>query len=135
MLKLYPEDALQLLENMTSNSYRAHERSPPPKQLTSAETSQFSEFSSKITKQLEQLSRQVSTMALSNKEAQVKAVNSVLWNYKLCGEAHPMNQCPVVDQEKRLSEKVSYIANQGRRQHNHYSNTYNLSWRNHPNFP
>ena len=39
LLKLYPEDALQLLENMTSNSNRAHERSPPRKQLASAETS------------------------------------------------------------------------------------------------
>ena len=85
-----------------------------PKQLASAETSQILEFSSRITRQLEQLSKQVSTMALNNKEAQVKVVNSVLWNCKLCGEDHPTNQCPVVDQDEQPREDVNYIANQGR---------------------
>ncbi|WRX13588.1 Integrase [Theobroma cacao] len=46
----------------------------------------------------------------------------------MCGDGHSYDRCPY------NSESVQFVGNFNRQQNNPYSNTYNLGWKNHPNF-
>ncbi|PIN26423.1 DNA-directed DNA polymerase [Handroanthus impetiginosus] len=45
-----------------------------------------------------------------------------------CGESHPSDQCP------HSIESIQFVSNAPKPQNNPYCNTYNLGWRQHPNF-
>ncbi|CAL1379046.1 unnamed protein product [Linum trigynum] len=46
---------------------------------------------------------------------------------------HMISECQLMKEASTPEEQVSFIANA--RNNNPYSNTYNLEWQNHPNFP
>ncbi|XP_070010031.1 uncharacterized protein [Nicotiana sylvestris] len=66
------------------------------------------------------------TMIINKQQAQ--PVQQVQIFREVCGEGHMSNLCPT------NLESVYFVGNENRGQKNHYGDTYNPNWRNHPNF-
>ncbi|XP_031247321.1 uncharacterized protein LOC116105038 [Pistacia vera] len=116
-----PEAAKQLISNMAANSQQFGTRhDAPPKRVNKVSTSS-------IEQQLSNLTSLVRQLAVGNAQ-QVKACG-------ICSTmGHQTDMCPTLQEEG--TEQVNVAGNfpGPPRQHDPYSNTYNLGWRDHPNF-
>ncbi|XP_027120640.1 uncharacterized protein [Coffea arabica] len=114
------EEAQQLIEEMVANNYQwANERDNTRRTASMLEVDTLNMLSAKIDNVVEMLNRQVGS---SSNQGVVVAYCT---NY---GGDHDDSVCS-------SSEQVQYLNNYNRPpQNNLYSNTYNLGWRNHPNF-
>ncbi|XP_031270531.1 uncharacterized protein LOC116128914 [Pistacia vera] len=115
------EAAKQLISNMAANFQQFGTRHDAP-------TKKVNEVStSSIEQQLFDLTSLVRQLAVGNAQ-QVKACG-------ICSTmGHQMDMCPTLQEEG--TEQVNTVENFSGppRQHDPYSNTYNLGWRDHPNF-
>ncbi|XP_017976463.1 PREDICTED: uncharacterized protein LOC108661979 [Theobroma cacao] len=115
-------DAYNLLEEMASNNYQwPSERSCSRKATGAYEIDALGNLIAQVAAQVAALSKKFDTL-------RVHAVQNSLIVCEMCGDGHSYDQCPY------NFESVQCVGNFNRQQNNLYSNTYNLGWRNHPNF-
>ncbi|XP_019235474.1 PREDICTED: uncharacterized protein LOC109215817 [Nicotiana attenuata] len=80
--------------------------------------------------EIARLANQMNKVAMHHAQ-QMQHVQQMSACYELCGEGHTRDICTV------NPESIYYVGQQARgsmNQHAQYGNTYNLNWRNHPNF-
>ncbi|XP_009771790.1 uncharacterized protein [Nicotiana sylvestris] len=83
---------------------------------------------SALSAQISTLTNQVNQMTMIINKQQAQSVKQVQIFSEVCGEGHVSNLCP------SNPESVYFVGNANRGQTNQYGDTYNLNWRNHPNF-
>ncbi|XP_062080901.1 uncharacterized protein LOC133785699 [Humulus lupulus] len=83
---------------------------------------------SMLTAQVAALTKQLQKTTLPSQAMQVQNL------CELCGTTHPPNQCPALDMNNMPMEEVQAIGNYQRQPNNPNSMSYNLGWKNHPNF-
>ncbi|KAI4332189.1 hypothetical protein L6164_017119 [Bauhinia variegata] len=124
-----PEQAWNLLEMMANNDYqRQGERVVAKKGIMEVDTLNALLAQNKImTQQLANLSKKVESLNIS-----VVSFPSISCDF--CGGNHSSGECPENMFDQSSQEQVNYLGNPPRPQNDPFSNTYNLGWRNHPNF-
>nr|XP_009804304.1 PREDICTED: uncharacterized protein LOC104249561 [Nicotiana sylvestris] len=76
------------------------------------------------------LANQMTRMTMQQPQT-MQHVQQMTICYELCGNSHMSDMCPT------NPESIYYVGQQNRdppNQHTQYENSYNLNWRNHPNF-
>ena len=136
LINQYPEDAFEILEDITSNNCRAYDRTSSKKVAGLYEVDPFTSFSAKMVSQLEALTKKLDSLSVGTQQPvqHVQQVQNVSIFCDMCGEGHPTQQCPLIYHNATQSNTVNYVGNPNSQQNNPYSNTYNSGWRNHPNF-
>ncbi|KAF7808358.1 uncharacterized protein G2W53_035101 [Senna tora] len=112
--------AYTLLETMSSNNHQWHSDRHVHGRVAGV---QDSDMFASLSSQIVVLTKKVKSLGI---QGAVKIVSPFVQACENCGEIHTSEQWPLV------LESVQYLAN--RNANNPYSNTYNLGWRNHPNF-
>ena len=119
-----PEAAHELIEEMAMNNYQWQStRSRPVKPVGIHSVDPMTVLAA----QLEVLSKKIDGFSITNQQSSVLHCD-------ICGGPHMSQVCQVLATEEDQKELVDYLVNAPRQQGNPYSNTYNLGWRNHPNF-
>ncbi|KAL5568453.1 hypothetical protein UlMin_025028 [Ulmus minor] len=123
MSKTYNE-AYALLERMASNNYQwPTERVPAGRRVVGVhEVSEITSLTAQIASLVNTLNNQQATPHQS-----VNSVQGTGESCVLCNGNHRFESCP------SNPELVCYVGNMNRN-NNHFSNTYNPGWRQHPNF-
>ena len=82
------------------------------------------------------LTAQVATLTMQLGSMKVNAIQASPLSYEHSNDPHSTVSCPTTSPFETPSqlEQANFISNFDRQQHNSYSNTYNLGWRNHSNF-
>lgn len=70
---------------------------------------------------------------VSNGQGASSSSRTILFCEK-CGGGHETTECPIVISGVALVEQVDFVVGGQKNQGNPYKSTYNLGWRNHPNF-
>lgn len=121
-----PNEVEELYETMTANNALwPSEISTHKKHTGLHEVDVFSALSA----QMSALEKKVVDHLTTRGSA--KAVQTKFLVCGICGGAHNSGKCHMASQE---IEEVNYAQNYQRQQNNAFSNTYNLGWRNYPNF-
>lgn len=81
----------------------------------------------------EALAKQVNILVSERSERASSSPRQVM-NYESCGGGHNVMQCSILVSEVAPIEHVDYVNQEQKFQENPYGGTYNLRWRNHPNF-
>ncbi|KAL5571470.1 hypothetical protein UlMin_021067 [Ulmus minor] len=124
MSKTYNE-AYALLERMASNNYQwPTERVPAGRRIAGVhEVSEITSLTAQIASLVNTLNNQQATHHQSVNSVQGTGESCVLCNGTHRFESYPSNP-----------ESVCYVGNMNCNNNNHFSNTYNPGWRQHPNF-
>ena len=132
----YPEDAFEILEDITSNNCRAYDRSSSKKVAGVHEVDPLTSFSAQVVSQFEALNKKLESLSVDRQQPVQSAhqVQNIHVFCDMCGEGHPTQQCPLIYHDVAQSSSVNYVGNSSNQQNNPFSNTYNPGWRNHPNF-
>ena len=117
------EEAFELIESMASHNFQwSSERSVPPQNPGKYQLN----ASDGLAAQVEMLNRQMAQI-LSQRSSSVSAVQASQ-ACQICGQlGHQPEECSIYVTSQNTAE-VNYTQNQGA-----YSNSYNPSWRHHPN--
>ncbi|XP_073273284.1 uncharacterized protein [Primulina huaijiensis] len=127
LLRKYAEEGYELLEEMDASSY--HPQSERNNQRRSARVHQVSHFSPVAT-QLEALSREIDSV---NAGVTTMRLQEIFCDG--CGGEHFTKDCLTKNPNYVQNEApVNHVVIQNRPWNDPYSNTYNLGWRQHPNF-
>lgn len=119
-----PEEAYELLDEMASNNYQWSLDRMAPKRATGVD--KINVFSV-LAAQVVNLSNQ-----LGNMNVNVIQSTNVICDF--CAGNHASIDCQVRSPFAISTSKQTNFVSYFQRQNNPYSNTYNLGWRNHPNF-
>ncbi|XP_073152284.1 uncharacterized protein [Henckelia pumila] len=127
LLRKTPEEGYELLEEMASSSYQAHnERSIPRKTQGVHQVDSFTAISA----QLEVMNRKIDSLS---EGAAAMRIQEVFCD--TCGGEHFTKDCQTDNHfYVQGGAPVQQGGNQNRPRNNPYSNSYNPGWRNHPNF-
>ncbi|XP_016475891.1 uncharacterized protein LOC107797506 [Nicotiana tabacum] len=120
-----------LLNNFTANDNNWHEDGKPRRALKqkAAGVIELDDFSA-LREDIARLKNQMNKMTMHQAQ-QMQRVQQMSTCCEFCGEGHTSDICPV------NPESIYYVGQQARgpmNQNSQYSTTYNLNWRNHPNF-
>ncbi|XP_060183225.1 uncharacterized protein LOC132613198 [Lycium barbarum] len=83
-----------------------------------------------LSAQIDAMRTDLRKLAASQAPPQVHAVQQAIVFCDICGEGHNSDECPA------NPASIYFVGNAGKGQgnNNQYGNSYNLNWRNHPNF-
>ncbi|XP_039117905.1 uncharacterized protein LOC120253697 [Dioscorea cayenensis subsp. rotundata] len=137
-----PEEAETLIENMASNECHWSTRQKAPRAARLYEVNDTTALAAKVdtlTKsvmdnnalatKIEALTQKFDQFMLGSSSSP-KAVMSC----ETCGVGYATTQCPILVASLAPTESVEYVSRGPRGSGNAFGNTYNLGWKNHPNF-
>ncbi|XP_022872320.1 uncharacterized protein LOC111391352 [Olea europaea var. sylvestris] len=126
VMKLGVDEAYDLYEKIAKNqSMWPIDREAPRKTLGLHNVDAVTALTAQI---------EVLTMKMDNLSKSVNMVHQSPPACEGCGADHASTRCPLASTHFNQFEEVSYAQNFQRQQNNPFSNTYNPSWKNHPNF-
>ncbi|XP_017250868.2 uncharacterized protein LOC108221505 [Daucus carota subsp. sativus] len=94
----YPEDAFEILEDITLNNCRAYDRSSSKKVAGVHEVDPLTSFSAQVVSQFEALNKKLESLSVDRQQP-VQSAHQVLNIHvfcDMCGEGHPTQQCPLI---------------------------------------
>ncbi|KAL4361636.1 hypothetical protein GQ457_04G022710 [Hibiscus cannabinus] len=121
LLDKSPEEAFEILDRIANNDYQF----PTSRHRSGRRTSGKLELDANdsVSAQLSAIKNLLKNLQKPSDVREAKALNCVH-----CEGNHHATDCPV------MHEQARYLRNFNRNSNNHYSNTYNTGWRQHPNF-
>ncbi|XP_073154225.1 uncharacterized protein [Henckelia pumila] len=127
LLRKSPEDGYELIEEMTSSSYRPQsERSAARRPAGMHQVDAFT----LVVVYLEVMNKRIEELTIGHSAMRIQEV----W-CKKCGAEHFTKDCqtsnPSYQQEGGM---VNHVGNQNRPRNDPFANTYNPMWKQHPNF-
>ncbi|KAK8935601.1 hypothetical protein KSP39_PZI013849 [Platanthera zijinensis] len=133
LMNKYPEDAYEILEDLSSNNYHSFERQGSSSMGGAHQVDQLTSFAAQITAQFNSMNKRLDALTLHQNQVPMNPqVNSIV--------APPININPSLTVEELINnnEEVNYIGGQPRymnhNNHNAIPTHYNPDLRNHPNF-
>jgi hypothetical protein len=120
------DEATELIESMASHNFSwTNERAVHPNNQLQIQSSGQNALEAK----LESLTTQLAQLMIERNSQALVPVNQVSTACAICGkEGHSLMECTLSAPVEAMISEVNYAQNQGA-----YSQSYNPSWRNHPN--
>ena len=101
------------MEDITSNNYRAYDRTSSKKVAGVHEVDSLTSFSAQIVSQFEALNKKLESLSVDRHQPVHPAhqVQNVPIFCDMCGEGHSTQQCPLIYHDAAQSSTVHYVGN------------------------